>query len=59
VNRGLLPEGIAASPMLMSNIGWTRSSLALADGDVEGPFQTNQRKTSEVPLFWEQPALAI
>jgi hypothetical protein len=37
VNCGLLPEGITASPMLMTSIGWTRSSLALADGDVEGP----------------------
>jgi hypothetical protein len=37
VNYGLLPEGITASPMLMTSIGWTRSSLALADGDAEGP----------------------
>jgi hypothetical protein len=29
VNWGLLPEGTVASPMLMSNIGWTRSSLGV------------------------------
>jgi hypothetical protein len=33
VNWGLLLEGTAASPMLMSSIGWTRSSLGV--GDVE------------------------
>jgi hypothetical protein len=27
VNWGLLPEGTAASPMLMSSIGWIRSCL--------------------------------
>jgi hypothetical protein len=38
VNCGLLPEGVAASLILMSSIGWTRSSLAWVDGDAEGPF---------------------
>jgi hypothetical protein len=38
VNHGLLPEGTAASPMLMSSIGWTKSSLGTVDADVEGFF---------------------
>jgi hypothetical protein len=38
VNCGLLPESVAASLILMSSIGWTRSSLAWVDGDAEGPF---------------------
>jgi hypothetical protein len=33
VNWSLLPEGTTASPMLMSSIGWTRSSLGV--GEVE------------------------
>jgi hypothetical protein len=31
VNWGLLPKGTAASRMLMSSIGWTRSSLSAVD----------------------------
>jgi hypothetical protein len=38
VNWGLLPEGIAASPMLMSSIGWTRSSLGAVDADAVNFF---------------------
>jgi hypothetical protein len=38
VNWGLLPEGTAASPMLMSSIGWTRSSLGVDDVEAANFF---------------------
>jgi hypothetical protein len=38
VNWGLLPEGTTASPMLMSSIRWTRSSLGTVDVDVANFF---------------------
>jgi hypothetical protein len=52
VNCGLLCEGIVASPMLMTSIGWTRSSLALAEMQKD-PSRTNQEETSGVPLSWQ------
>jgi hypothetical protein len=38
VNYVLLPEGIIASPMLMSSIEWTSSSPGTVDADIEGFF---------------------
>jgi hypothetical protein len=38
VHWGLLPEGTAASPMLMSSIGWTRSSLGVDDAEAANFF---------------------
>jgi hypothetical protein len=38
INWGLLPEGTAASPMLMSSIGWTRSSLGAVEVDAASFF---------------------
>jgi hypothetical protein len=38
VNWGLLPEGTVASPMLMSSIGWTRSSLGVGDAEAANFF---------------------
>jgi hypothetical protein len=38
VNWGLLREGIAVFPMLMSSIGWTRSSLGVGDAEAANFF---------------------
>jgi hypothetical protein len=43
VNCGLLPEGTAASPMLMSSIGWTRSSLGVGDAEAANFFPVEPR----------------
>jgi hypothetical protein len=50
VNWGLLPEGTAASPMLMSNIGWTRSSLGIDDVEAANffPDKLDRRGSREV-----------
>jgi hypothetical protein len=49
VNWGLLPEGTAASPMLMSSIGWTRSSLGVGDAEAASffPVEPGERGSRE------------
>jgi hypothetical protein len=38
MNWSLLPEGTVASPMLMSSIGWSRSSLGVGDAEAVNFF---------------------
>jgi hypothetical protein len=50
VTWGLLPEGTATFPMLMSSIGWTRSSLGIGDAEAANffPVEPDRRGSREV-----------
>jgi hypothetical protein len=52
VNWGLLPEGTAASPMLMSSIGWTRSSLRVVNVEAANFFPAEPGKWGSREAFF-------
>jgi hypothetical protein len=52
INWGLLPEGTAASPMLMSSIGWTRSSLGVGDAEAANFFPVEPRGRGSREAFF-------
>jgi hypothetical protein len=52
VNWGLLPEGTAASPMLMSNIGWTRSFLGVGNAEAANFFSVEPSRRGSREAFF-------